>query len=89
MARTIIQGDVGGVRDGVRAVLLMNRTTIRSKPSPPGDADAITSERGEDNTLLLNGRAHIRERVRVKVGDVRILIGASNHGSMSGKSVCA
>ena len=66
-----------------------NRANAQGKASPPGDADAITSERGEDNTLLLNGRAHIRERVRVKVGDVRILIGASNHGSMSGKSVCA
>ena len=65
MARTIIQGDGGRVRDGMRAVLLMNRTTIRSKPSPPGDADAITSERGEDNTTLFAGRAHVEEREAV------------------------
>ena len=40
---------------GVRALLLENRATIQSKPSPPGDVDTITSERGEDNTILLMG----------------------------------
>ena len=47
------------------AVLLMIRTTNASEPFPPGDADAITSERGEDNTTLFAGRAHVKEREAV------------------------
>ena len=42
-----------------------NRATAQGKASPPGDADAITSERGEHNTLplatkLTSGREGVR-----------------------------
>ena len=55
MAPAMLQLQVRRERDAMRANLPETRATITSKASPPGDVDAITSERGEHNTILLMG----------------------------------
>ena len=55
-----------------------NRATAQGKASPPGDADAITSERGEHNTLPVTADNSQSKRGVCKVSAARIFVGASN-----------